>query len=165
VSLPYAGVFPSRDPDTVRVCLVGARPDQLAHLLPGLGSLQGLVELTRDLGRCWPGRAAAAAATIHVDLGASGAPAIGLEYAFDRRAQRSGRIAEWRFLGELESMGLLSRDSVDRCERWPASMRASLRHRLSPSAVLRRLAHVKVVWRPGSRPRAKLYLAAWHTPF
>jgi hypothetical protein len=164
VSLPYAGVFPSRDPDTLRVCLAGTRPDRLRHLLPRLGRLPGLVDLTKDLDRRWPGRAAAAAATIHVDLGASVASAIGLEYAFDRRAQWRGRIAEWRFLEELADMGLLSHDSLDRCARWPASRRASLRHRLSPSAVLRRLAHVKIVWRSCNRPEAKLYLAAWHTP-
>ena len=161
--LPFAAAFPSRDGDAIRVCLSGVRSRQLTGLLPALGASASLDVLT-TLDACWPGRAELGPAFVHLDLGRSIRPVIGLEYHFNRIAQRSGRIAEWPFLERLEAMGLLSRDILDRCACWPGRTRTTLRHRLSPSVLVRLTTHAKIVWRAGHPVRAKAYLGAGHTP-
>ena len=160
-SLPFAAVFPSRDRDTMRVCLSGVGPHQLTGLLPALGASASLDELTLD--ECWPGHAALGPAFVHLDIGDSIRPVVGLEYHFDRDFQRSGQIAEWAFLERLEAMGLLSRDILDRCATWPGRTRTTLRHRLSPSILVRLTTHVKVVWRAGYPLQAKVYFGVGHT--
>ena len=161
--LPFAAVFPSRDRDVMRVCLSGVRrPQHLTGVLPALGASASLDALT-TLNDCWPGRAALGPALVHLDLGDSIRAVVGVEYIFDRGRQRSGQIAEWPFLERLEAMGLLSRDILDRCARWPGRTRTILRHRLSPSVLVRLTTHVKIVWRAGHPLQAKVYFGAGHT--
>ena len=159
-SLPFAAVFPSRRHTGVRVCLAGVRPGQLAALLPELGETADISGLANTLDRHWRDRFGPAPAVVHLDLAASIPPAIGLEYHLDRGRQRSGRIAEWPFLLRLQAMGLLSTDSLARCAGWPATTRLTMRHRISPSILARRVAHVKIVCRAGPAVTAKVYLAA-----
>lgn len=161
--LPFAAVFPSRDRDVIRVCLSGVRrPQHLTGLLPALGASASLDVLT-GLDDDWPGRRALGPAFVHLDLGDAIRPVIGLEYHFDRDSQRSGQIAEWPFLERLEAMGLLSRDILERCARWPGRTRTILPHRLSPSVLVRLTTHVKILWQAGHPLQAKVYFGAGHT--
>ena len=159
-SIAFAAVFPSRRHAGVRVCLTGVRPRQLVALRAEIDEPADISGLSNAVDRHWRDRFGVAPAVIHLDLGNSVRPAIGLEYHFDRGAQRSGRVVEWPFLWHLQTMGFLSTDTLARCARWPATTRTTLRYGISPSVLVRRVAHVKVVCQADSAVTAKVYFAA-----
>ena len=113
-----------------------------------------------SLGAC-PGRTAA---IVHVDVGAHVAPTIAVELPFSRASQRVGRIAEVGLLDALVAAGLCDRTKRDELLAWPRRIVGTMPHELWPSAIARRLNHVKLVWRPGADVEAKAYLAASHRP-
>lgn len=156
--LRYVGVMLGREGDGIRLALYGLRPQDLTQYLEAAG---------------WPGEpavvdeAAALAATAHpslvvgLDVSESVGPALGVEFALHGP---TGTRAAWQHLLER----VLART---RCPeelgpallRWPGMSRAT--DPAWPEALgrawqraVRRLNHVKVVWRGAEPPRVKVYL-------
>jgi hypothetical protein len=160
----YVGNFPHRNPATRRLCIGGITDDALPAYLERIGwpgtwqSVSRVLAPLASLGAC-PGRSAA---IVHIDVSDEVAPTIAVELPFSRASQRVGHVAELGVMDALVAAGLCDRAKRDALLAWPRRVIATMPHELWPSAVTRRINHVKLVWRPDEDVEAKVYLAASH---
>jgi hypothetical protein len=161
-TLPYLGVFARRGHATAaRACVVGVGADMPAYLgavgWPGevdalarevLGPLARTQDTSADL-----------VSVLHLDLGPTVGPRIGLEYSFSRPGRPSCLPSEGAFLDELVRRGWCAPASRDALRVWPGSSVELLPHDVWHSRITRRLGHVKITYAPGLPVAAKAYLS------
>jgi hypothetical protein len=169
------GVMLGRQTDAVRVCVAGLPADEVLPYLERIGWTGSVTQLQTICGRL-AGFTNTVALALDVD--ASVQPRIGIEYNLEVSRSLHDSVPRWRpFLDRLVEDGLCARHKRDpllACigfdhERtdpasWPADRRAES-DRYGPnvlSVLLRRLAHIKVVFEPGRPAEAKAYLELTH---
>ncbi len=163
--LLYVGTGPGAPSVRVRLCVLGLADGEILPFLrrvswPGdLDHLAGTVLQPLARARCAPGRSVA---ILHLDLGPRVLPRVGLEYAFDRRSQLAGRVVEAGFLDHLVEQGLCDPAERNALLCWPGRSVELLAHEIWYSQVVRRLSHVKVVYRSGRPLEVKAYLCFFH---
>ena len=77
-----------------------------------------------------------------------------------RKAQFGNRLQETRFLDHLSGKGLCSPTQRKALGSWPDGMTLRPRHEFGEVLVLRRVNHIKLVYRPGYPLEVKAYLCA-----
>jgi hypothetical protein len=158
----YAGSLLPRGDGALRVCASGIGARELPGFLraagwPGpYGPLEALLP---ELHAAREGAAARDPVLLHLDIGVEGLrPRIGLEYAFGRREQARGGLAETAFLEHLVALRLCTREEAAALTAFPGCATEQLPHELWRSLVVRRVNHVKLVFDAGRPPEAKAYL-------
>ncbi len=160
----YAGSMLARAKCGVRLCIMGLNPAELSAYLGAIGwrgARDELQRLTCELARL-DGEAHERPAIAHLDIASDLLLRIGLEYTFAREPQASGKIAEVKLLDFLVARGLTKPGERAGLLEWPASGVATMPHELWPSAITRRVNHVKLVFDGDGRLSAKAYLCFGH---
>jgi hypothetical protein len=96
---------------------------------------------------------------VHLDVDARGAWRVGLEFGLERAPQVRGVLRERGLFEELARRGLCLPAKRDGVARWPGAAAVWLPGERTARVVTRWVNHVKLVFRPGEAPRAKVYLA------
>lgn len=154
--LSYTGFMLPRPHHAVRLCItrlpVGAMFDYLEDIgWPGAekGFRRTLARLVET--ETMP--------LLQVDLWDTVKPRTGMEFFFARRPQRAGRFVENGFLDQLVAMQLCTPEKRDALLTWPGSTTLPFPHVFWPTALQRRVNHVKLTWTPDA-VTAKAYLFA-----
>jgi hypothetical protein len=159
--LPYLGVLLPRGEETVRLCLMGLGEEELAAYLrsvgwegsPGhFGEVVGEIHATRR------GAVLPEPGLVHLDVGSSVGPRVGLEYIFQRDEQVYGRIRERAFLDLLVERGWCQDTKRQALASWPGCTLQRMPHELWRSLVLRHVNHVKVLLDGTASVHTKGYL-------
>lgn len=153
----YVGVFLSRVPSTLRLCLTGLRGGAVTRFLAAAG-WQGDLRAARELVASLDHTTRTGPDVVDIDIGNGVEDELGLEYML-AGAQRSCDIAGNALLAELVSRGWCLPDHRAELARWPGVVTATLPYHLWPVVVARRFNHMKVTVRDGCTT-AKAYLAA-----
>lgn len=150
------GYFLDRPHEAVRLCVSGLDPEGAAGWLDEIGhpcdpdafrtAIGELVARSRghfgDLGM------------LHLDVGPRLGDRVGAEFVFEVNEQLSRSRIETVLLDELIGRGLAERDRVEALADWPGAYFAGPPPR---SLFLRRVNHLKVVFRDEGLVRAKAY--------
>lgn len=150
------GYFLDRPHEAVRLCVSGLGPEGAADWLDEIGhpcdpdafrvEIGELVARSRghfgDLGM------------LHLDVGPRLGDRVGAEFVFEVNEQLSRSRIETALLDELIGCGLAERDRVEALADWPGAYFAGPPPR---SLFLRRVNHLKVVFRGDGLLRAKAY--------
>lgn len=156
--MSYAGFFPGRGEGAIRVCAAGVGVATLRGYLRRAGWPGEADEVLAALGDAEPGPVPG---YVHLDAGEGGpGPRLGVEVPFQRRAQLEGRIREAAWLASLAAV---APEKAVALQRWPGWSSPVLPHQPWRSLLVRRVNHVKLLFRQGCAPQAKAYLAARHT--
>ncbi len=161
----YAGLMCSRNLDTVRLCISGLGRDAVLGYLRDIdwpGSSSGLVDALRPLGCPSVPNPLESVALLHVDVGPSTGPRVGMEVCFSRRFQLAAITRERDFLDRLCDLELSTVGRRDAMLEWPGHSLRRFPHEICPSLVVRRLNAVKLVYVPEQPLEAKVYLTAFH---
>jgi len=153
----YVGVFLSRYPSTLRLCLTGLRGEAVTSFLAAV-EWQGDLRAARELVALLDHTTRTGPDVVDIDIGNGVEDELGLEYVL-ARAQRSCDVAGDAPLAELVARGWCLPDNSAELARWPGVVTATLPYHLWPVAVARRVNHIKVTLRGGCTT-AKAYLAA-----
>jgi len=169
------GVMSGRPADPVRVCVADLPAIEVPAYLERIGWTGSAAQLHAIRGGL---DGFTTLATLALDVETSVRPRLGIEYNLEARRSLHDSAARWRpFLDRLVEDGLCARHKRDpllACigfdheridqESWPADLRAaSDRHGPNVlSVLLRKLAHIKVVFEPGRPVAAKAYLELTH---
>lgn len=163
--VPYVGVFPARQGDSIRFCVRGLDPQQRLEYLRAVGwaGADQLGSSIAALTEHWGGDEHKQGAVLHLDVGLAGVgPALGLEYYLERPPQLRGELSEIGFLDHLGSLGLCSANKRQGLLAWPGCEIRRLSHQLWPSLVSRRVNHIKLVHDHHRFVEAKGYLCVSH---
>lgn len=161
-TLPYVGAFDVEGKPALRLCVRGLGSELKQYLRrvswPGDGAAleaQVLAPLARARGD-------GAVSLLHLDLVPEVAARIGLEYAFARRCQLRGRVAERGLLDHLVERGWCAPAQRDAVLAWPGQGVELLPHEIWHSRVARRVNHVKLTYASGGALGLKIYLCVYH---
>src|SRR6266699_646421 len=163
ITIPYFGFMLTRQTPVIRVYAAWSAAAALTETLAWTGWAGNASELSSEIQRLSAG-GGIRGGLVHVDMAEGVMPYVGVEYALQRRTQLSGRIAEERFLHDLVAAGLCTEVKSRALARWPGCGRHQLDHELWTSVVMRRVNHVKLVYRPGAALEAKAYLLTHWRP-
>lgn len=161
VHLIYTGWVPAASSPSLRLCLQGFDDAALLGYLRAVGWPGDLARVERDVLRALDLASAGQrpkVAVAHLDLAPDLLPRLGLEFAFARRPQLQGRLAEQAFLDALVECGLCAPQTLGGLLAWPHCTVTHLPHHIWHSQLAARLSHVKIVLDDGQAPRAKAYL-------
>jgi hypothetical protein len=163
--LVYLGLAVGSEDGPVRVCVRGLTDAGLVAYLESIGWPGDVSDLSASvlepLARV-QGRPARSVAIVHVDLDERVGPRIGLEYAFSRRRQLRGGVAETGMLDHLVRRGWCGAAARDGLLRWPGRSVELLSHEIWYCRLARRLSHVKLTCSPAEPVAAKGYLRFSH---
>ncbi|MEO8333854.1 MAG: hypothetical protein ABI664_02705, partial [bacterium] len=95
---------------------------------------------------------------LHIDVGATVQPRIGLEYSLLARPQYSRQIAEHGFLDYLVDRGLSDAEKRAHLGEWLGYSIETFPHEIWKSVAVRRINHVKIVYDAHGIVEAKAYL-------
>ena len=158
-TMTYAGVFPGRGAERVRVCAGGVGLPEVGGFLRRAGWEGDAGEIGELLGAGDPG---AAPGFVHLDLGVDGPAArAGVEIPLHRRTQIDGRIREAALLDRLTARGLAAPEKAAALGAWPGWSTEALP--AGRSLVVRRVNHLKATFGPAAGAELKAYLCAYHT--
>ena len=163
--VPYAGLMLSRGEGVIRLCITRLRDDDIPSFLKAVGwpgrrdDITSLLAVLREA-RGGPGEIGAT--MLHLDIVEGLTPRIGLEYAFDRRAQLFPRGERQPLLEHLCRAGLCTEPKKLGLLAWPGASCATLAHEIWRSRLVRLLNHVKIVHDTSGSVEAKAYLCLSH---
>ena len=159
--LPYVGMMFQRPDAGVRLCITHLCDEDIVKYVTELrwpGSILELSDLLAEVRAArWNARNPGAA-MVHLDVGTRMGPAIGLEYSLEPRAQVvEGCFREASFFDYLVNQDYCSTTQRDALEAWPGVMKMRMRHQLWTTLVVRRVHHIKLVYRSGHPLEVKAY--------
>jgi hypothetical protein len=165
--VPYVGVMLGREAESMRMCLVMAAAPLLRYLddLGWAGDSREVERLIVALTNAQPHGVLRGQFIVHIDVTKDGVWRLGVEFACERNSQhRAGVFQERALLDELVALGLASRAKCDALLLWPGARAIRVASAAEERALLRRVNHVKLVFRLDRPPEAKAYLAARYFP-
>jgi hypothetical protein len=165
VRLLYVGRMLSRSHDAVRLCvspLNGAALGEYLGRIAWPGDIDALCAWLSSLAVDGQRSALDAATLLHLDIAGDLQPYAGVEIPLDQHRQLISGIAERRLLDQLCDEGLCAEPLRAAVTAWPGSSSEWLPHQCWPSLTMRRVSHVKLVWRAGRPAEAKTYLSYFH---
>ena len=158
--LPYVGMMFQRPDAGVRLCITHLCDEDIVKYVTELswpGSILELSDLLAEVRSArWNARNPGAA-MVHLDVGTRMGPAIGIEYSLEPRAQVEGCFREASFFDYLVNQDYCSTTQRDALEAWPGVMKMRMRHQLWTTLVVRRVHHIKLVYRSGHPLEVKAY--------
>jgi hypothetical protein len=164
-ALPYVGLLLPRGEHQLRLCLAGLDRHALPRYLRGVewpGPPAPLRRAMGELARFRPGAPRHSPGLVHLDVGGTVLPVVGLEYPCSRPEQMRGRIAEAAFLDHLVEAGLCDPGRRAALEGWPGYAPHRFGHQLWESLVRRRINHAKITLDDEGQLSAKIYLVVEH---
>ena len=177
-TIPYAGVLLPRLSNVIRVCVDGLDAGNLVRYLRAVGwpgHVHEVADALRDFVAAEPtdGKVAVNSAgtnpqqralpqrtLLHLDIGATIEPRLGVEFSLGRRSQLRGIVGETEFMRSLVARGFCTAAALAALQTWPHCHYAQLPNELWRSFVVRRINHIKLVFDAGVPPEAKAYLCA-----
>lgn len=151
------GVMLSRGEGSVRLCTVFSAQADVPPFLARLGwpgPRQGVERLMRRLRPADPGPAARGSMMVQLEVSADGIlPRLGIDYPV-----RSDVPDGHRVLDRLVEAGLADPGRARGVRAWPGARTALLPPGHMVQALVRRVGHLKVAYRPGAPLIAKAYL-------
>ena len=158
--VPYIGCMLGRPRSPVRLCIVGISEDGLTAYLDAVGwpgDTAQIRDLTSGISATRTSHAVPGCGMVHLDVGHTVGPCLGLEYRFDRATQYRGEAPEQDFLAGLQRRRLCHPAKRQALGEWFGYSYESFSHHLWRSLVVRRLNHVKVTSSNG-QVEAKAYV-------
>jgi hypothetical protein len=165
--VPYVGAMLGRADESVRICVLGVPAGQLFGFFSQLEStiwVREFQSLLAHLTETQPKGPLHGAYIVHLDVAEGGVWRVGVELACARLPQVRGVLEEHALLDRLVDMGLARADKCLALREWPGAAVARVPATSRDRVVVRRLNHIKLVFRPDAPPEAKAYLAAQYFP-